>query len=156
MCSVQSWDVEDYTVDYKNELSYSAGTWVTGTYFEELAGHEIWLDPTQEAEFNFIIQTPNTARWTAVLTDDAHFSIVEGTEGGDCVQDEDGTPLKQTVKVKVKDPDAEATYRTTLQIIAIIATGGDEGGKSYELDMVNGGQRNPSGEPARYTLVQTK
>lgn len=150
-CTVAPWDYTETEIDYKNQLSYNQGTWEKDTYLSK-QGSTIQLIPdvNSPAVLHFTIQTPNTAKWTASLTDETYLEIVEGFDAGKAV-DENGKPITQTIKVRVKNPDAQGSYSAQLVVIAVI---GDTGsGKSYEMNLVGGSSASTTEE--RFTILQS-
>ena len=146
-CSVLPWDYTETEVDYETQLSYTQGTWDKQSYLNR-EGNKIQLFRNPErtpAVITFTIQTPNTATWQASLTDPMHFEFVEGFDSGKAV-DETGKPVKQTIKIRVKDPDSQESYETQLKVHAIIA------GKSYEINLVGEGS---STTDERFTIIQS-
>lgn len=156
-CNVKPWDVEDVTIDFKDNLSYSSAGWMEGTYLEQgsdLENNLIHLSPTVPAELKFTIQAPNSATWRAQLTGDVNdIQIVEGFTSG--VAYSDGNPVEQTIKVQVTNPDLEDRQpEVILHVFADIA------GNTYELDLTDPNKVINPGEETdpinRFTLIQAQ
>ena len=156
-CNVKPWDVEDVTIDFKDNLSYSSAGWMEGTYLEQgsdLENNLIHLSPTVPAELKFTIQAPNSATWRAQLTGDVNdIQIVEGFTSG--VAYSDGNPVEQTIKVQVTNPDLEDRQpEVILHVFADIA------GNTYELDLTDPNKVMNPGEETdpinRFTLIQAQ
>lgn len=153
-CTASPWDVEENEVDYKTQLSWTAGAWKETTIFSQ-TGNNVYLRTDQPAEMTFTIATPEGAEWTAELTNSTDFRIVEGFANGKVVYDASGKPVAQTIKVEVVNPDAQEALSTSLKVFAII--GGDSG-NSYELNVTKAGAADGSADEnvERFILWQTK
>lgn len=153
-CKTLPWDVEENSVDYKTQLSWTAGIWERNTILDQ-DGNKIHLDPSLEAKMTFTIATPEGTEWRAELTDKTNFEFVGSSEGK--IEYIDGQPQLQTIKVKVKDSTSDDRFSTQLKVFAIIGNGGEGAGTSYELDITKGGQSNPTeGDVNRFILEQYK
>ena len=158
-CVVKPWEREEINVDFKDELSYVSKGWTNETIIEIMEDNVVHLDPTKDAELQFVIQTPNTATWRAQLVGDQESLNAIGFIGsnsGSVQTDVNGSVLPQVLKIGITDEyvDSDIEHRVELRVYAGIA------GKEYELDLTNvsAGQQNTEGNQIvnRYTLLQKK
>ena len=153
-CKINPWDLEDYEVNYKDQLSYEAGQWTEGTYLDkDPKTHTLILNPDKEAELKFLIQSPTIVFWSASLTNPTDFQFV-GPNSGKVQFDENNKPIAQSIKISVKNKEEQETKTTALIVTAMI--GDPQTGRSYELDLTSGGETNPTGNVNRFTLKQNK
>lgn len=138
-CEVAPWDVEEYNQEFSNTLVYSSDGWKPGT----IAARDenvIQLIPDMEAELQFMLESPNTVSWVAVLDDNQNFTLLtpEGKNEDIFGVDADGKPIayQQSIKISLP-PDGERNVQTTLHVYAIV------GGNQYEIDLTD--DRNHTG-----------
>lgn len=132
-CEVAPWDVEEYNQDFNNTLVYSSDGWKPGT----IAARDenvIQLIPDTEAELQFMLESPNTVSWVAVLDDNQNFTLLtpEGKNEDIFGVGADGKPIayQQSIKISLP-PDGERNVQTTLHVYAIV------GGNQYEIDLTD-------------------
>lgn len=141
-CEVAPWDVEEYNQDFSNTLVYSSDGWKPGT----IAARDenvIQLIPDTEAELQFMLESPNTVSWVAVLDDNQNFTLLtpEGKNEDIFGVDADGKPIayQQSIKISLP-PDGERNVQTTLHVYAIV------GGNQYEIDLTDNRDHTGPGE----------
>lgn len=141
-CEVAPWDVEEYNQDFNNTLVYSSDGWKPGT----IAARDenvIQLIPDTEAELQFMLESPNTVSWVAVLDDNQNFTLLtpEGKNEDIFGVGADGKPIayQQSIKISLP-PDGERNVQTTLHVYAIV------GGNQYEIDLTDDGDHMGPGE----------
>lgn len=141
-CEVAPWDVEEYNQEFSNTLVYSSDGWKPGT----IAARDenvIQLIPDMEAELQFMLESPNTVSWVAVLDDNQNFTLLtpEGKNEDIFGVDADGKPIayQQSIKISLP-PDGERNVQTTLHVYAIV------GGNQYEIDLTDDGDHTGPGE----------
>lgn len=153
--NVLPWELEEINVDFTDNLSYTSAGWDEETILGYLDGAEtrVHLNPYKTAELRFTIQSPATATWRAQLVgaDINAFEFVDAHSGNAC--DAEGNPKEQVIKIKVAEPESDASFEVQLAVFATI------GGKDYELDLTNPGstpiQPGTSGVQ-RFTLIQSR
>lgn len=141
-CEVAPWDVEEYNQEFSNTLVYSSDGWKPGT----IAARDenvIQLIPDTEAELQFMLESPNTVSWVAVLDDNQNFTLLtpEGKNEDIFGVDADGKPIayQQSIKISLP-PDGERNVQTTLHVYAIV------GGNQYEIDLTDDRDHTGPGE----------
>lgn len=141
-CEVTPWDVEEYNQEFSNTLVYSSDGWKPGT----IAARDenvIQLIPDTEAELQFMLESPNTVSWVAVLDDNQNFTLLtpEGKNEDIFGVDADGKPIayQQSIKISLP-PDGERNVQTTLHVYAIV------GGNQYEIDLTDNRDHTGPGE----------
>lgn len=141
-CEVAPWDVEEYNQDFNNTLVYSSDGWKPGT----IAARDenvIQLIPDTEAELQFMLESPNTVSWVAVLDDNQNFTLLtpEGKNEDIFGVGADGKPIayQQSIKISLP-PDGERNVQTTLHVYAIV------GGNQYEIDLTDNRDHTGPGE----------
>lgn len=141
-CEVAPWDVEEYNQDFNNTLVYSSDGWKPGT----IAARDenvIQLIPDTEAELQFMLESPNTVSWVAVLDDNQNFTLLtpEGKNEDIFGVGADGKPIayQQSIKISLP-PDGERNVQTTLHVYAIV------GGNQYEIDLTDDSEHTGPGE----------
>lgn len=141
-CEVAPWDVEEYNQEFSNTLVYSSDGWKPGT----IAARDenvIQLIPDMEAELQFMLESPNTVSWVAVLDDNQNFTLLtpEGKNEDIFGVDADGKPIayQQSIKISLP-PDGERNVQTTLHVYAIV------GGNQYEIDLTDDSDHTGPGE----------
>lgn len=141
-CEVAPWDVEEYNQEFSNTLVYSSDGWKPGT----IAARDenvIQLIPDTEAELQFMLESPNTVSWVAVLDDNQNFTLLtpEGKNEDIFGVDADGKPIayQQSIKISLP-PDGERNVQTTLHVYAIV------GGNQYEIDLTDNRDHTGPGE----------
>lgn len=141
-CEVAPWDVEEYNQEFSNTLVYSSDGWKPGT----IAARDenvIQLIPDTEAELQFMLESPNTVSWVAVLDDNQNFTLLtpEGKNEDIFGVDADGEPIayQQSIKISLP-PDGERNVQTTLHVYAIV------GGNQYEIDLTDDRDHTGPGE----------
>lgn len=141
-CEVAPWDVEEYNQEFSNTLVYSSDGWKPGT----IAARDenvIQLIPDMEAELQFMLESPNTVSWVAVLDDNQNFTLLtpEGKNEDIFGVDADGKPIayQQSIKISLP-PDGERNVQTTLHVYAIV------GGNQYEIDLTDDRDHTGPGE----------
>ena len=141
-CEVAPWDVEEYNQEFSNTLVYSSDGWKPGT----IAARDenvIQLIPDMEAELQFMLESPNTVSWVAVLDDNQNFTLLtpEGKNEDIFGVDADGKPIayQQSIKISLP-PDGELNVQTTLHVYAIV------GGNQYEIDLTDNRDHTGPGE----------
>ena len=141
-CEVAPWDVEEYNQEFSNTLVYSSDGWKPGT----IAARDenvIQLIPDTEAELQFMLESPNTVSWVAVLDDNQNFTLLtpEGKNEDIFGVDADGKPIayQQSIKFSLP-PDGERILKTTLHVYAIV------GGNQYEIDLTDDRDHTGPGE----------
>ena len=141
-CEVAPWDVEEYKQEFSSTLVYSSDGWKPGT----IAARDenvIQLIPDMEAELQFMLESPNTVSWVAVLDDNQNFTLLtpEGKNEDIFGVDADGKPIayQQSIKISLP-PDGERNVQTTLHVYAIV------GGNQYEIDLTDDSDHTGPGE----------
>ena len=141
-CEVAPWDVEEYNQEFSNTLVYSSDGWKPGT----IAARDenvIQLIPDTEAELQFMLESPNTVSWVAVLDDNQNFTLLtpEGKNEDIFGVDADGKPIayQQSIKISLP-PDGERNVQTTLHVYSIV------GGNQYEIDLTDDRDHTGPGE----------
>lgn len=141
-CEVAPWDVEEYNQEFSNTLVYSSDGWKPGTIAAR-DGNVIQLIPDTEAELQFMLESPNTVSWVAVLDDNQNFTLLtpEGKNEDIFGVDADGKPIayQQSIKISLP-PDGERNVQTTLHVYAIV------GGNQYEIDLTDNRDHTGPGE----------
>ncbi len=141
-CEVAPWDVEVYNQEFSNTLVYSSDGWKPGTIAAR-DGNVIQLIPDTEAELQFMLESPNTVSWVAVLDDNQNFTLLtpEGKNEDIFGVDADGKPIayQQSIKISLP-PDGERNVQTTLHVYAIV------GGNQYEIDLTDNRDHTGPGE----------
>lgn len=153
--SVLPWELEEINVDFTDNLSYTSAGWDEETilgYLDE-AETRVHLNPSKTAELRFTIQSPATATWRAQLVgaDINAFEFVDAHSGNAC--DAEGNPKEQVIKIKVAEPESDASFEVQLAVFATI------GGKDYELDLTNPGStpiQPGTSDVQRFTLIQSR
>lgn len=141
-CEVAPWDVEEYNQEFSNTLVYSSDGWKPGT----IAARDenvIQLIPDMEAELQFMLESPNTVSWVAVLDDNQNFTLLtpEGKNEDIFGVDADGKPIAYPQSIKISlPPDGERNVQTTLHVYAIV------GGNQYEIDLTDDRDHTGPGE----------
>lgn len=141
-CEVAPWDVEEYNQEFSNTLVYSSDGWKPGT----IAARDenvIQLIPDMEAELQFMLESPNTVSWVAVLDDNQNFTLLtpEGKNEDIFGVDADGKPIAYQQSIKISLPlDGERNVQTTLHVYAIV------GGNQYEIDLTDDRDHTGPGE----------
>lgn len=146
------WNDHEVSIDFTDILSYTSAGWVGGTYLN-WQGNTVWMNPDRPAELKFTINTPNGALWRATLEGDVNaFEFVDGINSGNAYYEEGETPVEQTIRLRVTDPESDARHEATLRVFA------DIGGKTYELDLTNPGQKVEGGSEVinHFTLLQSR
>lgn len=96
-----------------------------------------------EAELQFMLESPNTVSWVAVLDDNQNFTLLtpEGKNEDIFGVDADGKPIayQQSIKISLP-PDGERNVQTTLHVYAIV------GGNQYEIDLTDDRDHTGPGE----------
>lgn len=145
------WDMEDITVNYEDNLSYTSSGWgetVLG-YLND-AKTQVQINPGQTAVLTFMINTPSGALWRATLSNYTDFQFVGPSDG---VAYSDGKPMQQTIQIRALHPESDKQYETDLHVYA------DIGGITYEMDLTNpsAGEIEPDSDPVNYfTLIQSR
>ena len=145
------WDMEDITVNYEDNLSYTSSGWgetVLG-YLND-AKTQVQINPSQTAVLTFMINTPSGALWRATLSNYTDFQFVGPSDG---VAYSDGKPMQQTIQIRALHPESDKQYETDLHVYA------DIGGITYEMDLTNpsAGEIEPDSDPVNYfTLIQSR
>ena len=141
-CEVAPWDVEEYNQEFSKTLVYSSDGWKPGTIAAR-DGNVIQLIPDTEAELQFMLESPNTVSWVAVLDDNQNFTLLtpEGKNEDIFGVDADGKPIayQQSIKISLP-PDGERNVQTTLHVYAIV------GGNQYEIDLTDDRDHTGPGE----------
>lgn len=146
------WADHEVSIDFTDILSYTSAGWVGGTYLN-WQGNTVWMNPDRPAELKFTINTPNGALWRATLEGDVNaFEFVDGINSGNAYYEEGETPVEQTIRLRVTDPESDARHEATLRVFA------DIGGKTYELDLTTPGQEVEGGSEVinHFTLLQSR
>lgn len=153
--NVQPWVPEEINVDFTDNLSYTSAGWDEETILGYLDDAEtrVHLNPSKTAELRFTIQSPATATWRAQLVgaDINAFEFVDAHSGNAC--DAEGNPKEQVIKIKVAEPESDASFEVQLAVFATI------GGKDYELDLTNPGStpiQPGTSDVQRFTLIQSR
>ena len=93
-------------------------------------GFTVHVNPDENAELKFTINTPSGATWRAQLIgEDVNYFEFVGENSGTAYSNEQ--PVKQTLQIRCTDPESEDTHSVTLRVFA------DIGGKTYELDLTD-------------------
>lgn len=141
-CEVAPWDVEEYNQEFSNTLVYSSDGWKPGTIAAR-DGNVIQLIPDTEAELQFMLESPNTVSWVAVLDDNQNFTLLtpEGKNEDIFGVGADGKPIayQQSIKISLP-PEGERNVQTTLHVYAIV------GGNQYEIDLTDDRDHTGPGE----------
>lgn len=126
-CSVAPWEVKNSEIAFTDALTYTSYGWKQGT----IAGRQdnvVELAQNVTAELTFLIQGPTgVQRWVAEIDDSENFELLT-KEGAELFKD--GTPVVQTIQVKVKE-GAKKDAVTKLHVYAVVA------GSYSELDLTD-------------------
>lgn len=141
-CEVAPWDVEEYNQEFSNTLVYSSDGWKPGTIAAR-DGNVIQLIPDTEAELQFMLESPNTVSWVAVLDDNQNFTLLtpEGKNEDIFGIDADGKPIAylQTIRISLP-PEGARNVETTLHVYAVVE------GNQYEIDLTDDWDHTGPGE----------
>lgn len=126
-CTVAPWEVKNSEIAFTDALTYTSYGWKPGT-IEGRQDNVVALEQTETAVLTFLIQGPTgVQRWVAEIDDSENFELLT-KEGAELFKD--GTPVLQTIQVKVKS-GANKDAVTKLHVYAVIA------GSYYELDLTD-------------------
>lgn len=151
LLSVNPWEREDITVDYEDNLSYVSSGWgntILGIINNDPT--QIHVNPDQTAVLTFMINTPSGALWRATLSNYTDFEFVGPSSGAAYSE---GSPVTQTIQVRVTNPESDDPHETELRVYA------DIGGVTYEMDLTNPseGEITPGDNPVNhFTLIQRR
>ena len=139
--SIMPWDGEEITVDFTDNLSYTSAGWTPESILEIMEdGLTVHVNPDENAELKFTINTPSGATWRAQLIgEDVNYFEFVG--------------LFETLQIRCTDPESEDTHSVTLRVFA------DIGGKTYELDLTDPNASMTPGqtdEINRFTILQSR
>lgn len=151
--SVMPWDGEEITVDFTDNLSYTSAGWTPESILEIMEdGLTVHVNPDENAELKFTINTPSGATWRAQLIgEDVNYFEFVGENSGTAYRN--GQPIEQTLQIRCTDPESEDTHSVTLRVFA------DIGGKTYELDLTDPNASMIPGqtdEINRFTILQSR
>lgn len=151
--SIMPWDGEEITVDYTDNLSYTSAGWTPESILEIMEdGLTVHVNPDENAELKFTINTPSGATWRAQLIgEDVNYFEFVGENSGTAYSN--GQPVEQTLQIRCTDPESEDTHSVTLRVFA------DIGGKTYELDLTDPNASMTPGqtdEINRFTILQSR
>lgn len=151
--SIMPWDEEKITVDFTDNLSYTSAGWTPESILEIMEnGLTVHVNPDENAELKFTINTPSGATWRAQLIgEDVNYFEFVGENSGTAYSN--GQPVKQTLQIRCTDPESEDTHSVTLRVFA------DIGGKTYELDLTDPNASMTPGqtdEINRFTILQSR
>ena len=126
-CTIAPWEVKNSEIAFTDALTYTSYGWKPGT-IEGRQDNVVALEQTETAVLTFLIQGPTgVQRWVAEINDSENFELLT-KEGAELFKD--GTPVVQTIQVKVKS-GANKDAVTKLHVYAVIA------GSYYELDLTD-------------------
>lgn len=151
LLSVNPWERKDITVNYEDNLSYVSNGWgdtTLGIINNDLT--QIHVNPDQTAILTFMINTPSGALWRATLSNYTDFEFVGPSSGAAFSE---GSPVAQTIQVRVTNPESDDPHETELHVYA------DIGGVTYEMDLTNPseGEITPGENPVNhFTLIQRR
>ena len=151
LLSVNPWEREDITVNYEDNLSYVSNGWgntILGIINNDPT--QIHVNPDQIAVLTFMINTPSGALWRATLSNYTDFEFVGPSSGAAFSE---GSPVAQTIQVRVTNPESDDPHETELHVYA------DIGGVTYEMDLTNPseGEITPGENPVNhFTLIQRR
>ena len=151
LLSVNPWEREDITVNYEDNLSYVSNGWgntILGIINNDPT--QIHVNPDQIAVLTFMINTPSGALWRATLSNYTDFEFVGPSSGAAFSE---GSPVAQTIQVRVTNPESDDPHETELRVYA------DIGGVTYEMDLTNPseGEITPGDNPVNhFTLIQRR
>lgn len=151
--SIMPWDGEEITVDFTDNLSYTSAGWTLESILEIMEdGLTVHVNPDENAELKFTINTPSGATWRAQLIgEDVNYFEFVGENSGTAYSN--GQPVEQTLQIRCTDPESEDTHSVTLRVFA------DIGGKTYELDLTDPNASMIPGqtdEINRFTILQSR
>lgn len=151
--SIMPWDGEEITVDYTDNLSYTSAGWTPESILEIMEdGLTVHVNPDENAELKFTINTPSGTTWRAQLIgEDVNYFEFVGENSGTAYSN--GQPVEQTLQIRCTDPESEDTHSVTLRVFA------DIGGKTYELDLTDPNANMDPGqtdEINRFTILQSR
>lgn len=151
--SIMPWDGEEITVDFTDNLSYTSAGWTPESILEIMEdGLTVHVNPDENAELKFTINTPSGATWRAQLIgEDVNYFEFVGENSGTAYSN--GQPVEQTLQIRCTDPESEDTHSVTLRVFA------DIGGKTYELDLTDPNASMTPGktdEINRFTILQSR
>lgn len=151
--SIMPWDGEEITVDFTDNLSYTSAGWTPESILEIMEdGLTVHVNPDENAELKFTINTPSGATWRAQLIgEDVNYFEFVGENSGTAYRN--GQPVEQTLQIRCTDPESEDTHSVTLRVFA------DIGGKTYELDLTDPNASMAPGqtdEINRFTILQSR
>lgn len=151
--SIMPWDGEEITVDFTDNLSYTSAGWTPESILEIMEdGLTVHVNPDENAELKFTINTPSGATWRAQLIgEDVNYFEFVGENSGTAYSN--GQPVEQTLQIRCTDPESEDTHSVTLRVFA------DIGGKTYELDLTDPNASMIPGqtdEINRFTILQSR
>ena len=151
--SIMPWDGEEITVDYTDNLSYTSAGWTLESILEIMEdGLTVHVNPDENAELKFTINTPSGATWRAQLIgEDVNYFEFVGENSGTAYSNRQ--PVEQTLQIRCTDPESEDTHSVTLRVFA------DIGGKTYELDLTDPNASMTPGqtdEINRFTILQSR
>lgn len=145
--AVADWEQEDSELDFTDNLSYTSNGWQPGTYADK-TGNVVRLTPETDGIISFTLQSPNTAKWNAVLTNPEYFRLK--VDEGEYQEDETtAQPLTQRLEIELLKPEYTGYAETELAVYATI------GGTRYELDLTHDGTgQKPSENVERFTIIR--
>ena len=151
--SIMPWDGEEITVDFTDNLSYTSAGWTPESILEIMEGGlTVHVNPDENAELKFTINTPSGATWRAQLIgEDVNYFEFVGENSGTAYSNRQ--PVEQTLQIRCTDPESEDTHSVTLRVFA------DIGGKTYELDLTDPNASMTPGqtdEINRFTILQSR
>ena len=149
---VLDWDdAPEINIDFTDVLSYTSYGWQRNTYLDLLPNNTVWMNPDEEAVLSFAIEAPSGTLWRAALEGDVNAFQFVGASSGSAYTEDSNTPVAQSIRVKVTDPESNERHEVTLRVYA------DIGGKTYELDLTDPDtQKEPGGVINRFTLLQSR
>lgn len=144
-------DISEINIDFTDVLSYTSYGWQRDTYLDLLPNNTVWMNPDEEAVLSFAIEAPSGTLWRAALEGDVNAFQFVGASSGSAYTEDSNTPVTQSIRVKVTDPESNERHEVTLRVYA------DIGGKTYELDLTDPDtQKEPGGVINRFTLLQSR
>ena len=144
-------DAPEINIDFTDVLSYTSYGWQRDTYLDLLPNNTVWMNPDEEAVLSFAIEAPSGTLWRAALEGDVNAFQFVGASSGSAYTEDSNTPVAQSIRVKVTDPESNERHEVTLRVYA------DIGGKTYELDLTDPDtQKEPGGVINRFTLLQSR
>lgn len=145
-------DIPEINIDFTDVLSYTSYGWQRDTYLDLLPNNNtVWMNPDKEAVLSFAIEAPSGTLWRAALEGDVNAFQFVGASSGSAYTEDSNTPVTQSIRVKVTDPESNERHEVTLRVYA------DIGGKTYELDLTDPNtQKEPGGVINRFTLLQSR